>query len=447
METGEIFRRFLRNAGVILGSRVVFGLLNLATVAIAARAFGLAELGGVLLLQSYARVAGETVRFESWQTVLRYGATTEAQGDRAGFRRLVGFTYSVDLASFAVAVVGAVLLVPTAQRLFGWSDELAGFAPVFVLSMIFFTHATPNGVLRHFDRIGIVATQYAANAVIRFIGTLLAVALGGGALHLAWAWFLASVISGGIIIVAALRELWRRGLMPRLTLRWGAAGREFPGIWRYLWMTNLISSVPMVINYASTLVVGALLGPAPAAIFDIARQFARAFAHPAKLLGPLLFPDFARLAEGGDWRLMRQLLARQLRLTALGLVGLGLLLFGLLPWLVATLYGAEVAVEIWLFRLLLLGAMLRFLAFAVEPAFMTAGRPGTLLAVEMAATLLYLALVLGLLPGAGLVAMGVAMLAFQCVYVGATLTIGRRLLARRIARPAAHSGSTGTPPL
>ncbi|PKP84153.1 MAG: hypothetical protein CVT80_09755, partial [Alphaproteobacteria bacterium HGW-Alphaproteobacteria-2] len=121
--------------------------------------------------------------------------------------------------------------------------------------------------------------------------------------------------------------------------------------------------------------------------------------------------------------------------------------FGLLPWLVATLYGAEVAVEIWLFRLLLLGAMLRFLAFAIEPAFMTAGRPGTLLGIEMAATLLYLALVLGLLPGTGLVAMGVAMLAFQCVYVGGTLTIGRRLLARWIARPAAHPGGAGPPPL
>lgn len=447
METGEIFRRFLRNAGVILGSRVVFGLLNLATVAIAARAFGLAELGAVLLLQSYARVAGETVRFESWQTVLRYGAMTETRGDREGFRRLVGFTYSVDLASFAVAVAGAVLLVPLAQRWFGWSDELAGFAPVFVLSMIFFTHATPNGVLRHFDRIGIVATQYAANAVIRFTGTLLAVALGGGTLQLAWVWFLASVLSGAIIIVAALRELWRRGLMPRPTLRWGGAAREFPGIWRYLWMTNLISSVPMVINYASTLVVGALLGPAPAAIFDIARQFARAFAHPAKLLGPLLFPDFARLAQGGDWPLMRQIMVRQLRLTALGLGAIAVLLFGLLPWLVVALYGAEVAVEIWLFRLLLLAAMLRFLSFAIEPAFMTAGKAGTLLAVELAATLVYLALVFGLLPGSGLIAMGVAMLAFQFGYLASTLAIGWRLLAHRIARPAAEAGSAGPPPL
>lgn len=426
---------------MILGSRVIFGLLNLATTVIAVRAFGLEALGAVLLLQSYARVAGELVRFESWQTVLRFGAMTEETRDGGAFRRLIGFTLSVDIVSLAVAIAGAVLLVPVMQRWLDWPDEVAALAPVFVFSMIFFIHATPNGVLRHFDRIGIVALQYAANAVLRFAGVAALALAGGEGIHLVHVWFAASVLSGALVIIAAFRELWRRRLMPRLTLRWRSCGRAFPGIWRFLWFSNLISSLPLVVNYGSTLLVGGVLGPAPAALFDIARQLARSLSHPAKLLGPLILPDFARLAARGEWSAMRRILGRQLRLTGLVLAALALLLGVLLPWLLDELYGPEAVAEIGLFRLMILGAMLRFLGFAIEPAFLSANKAGTAFLIEFAALVPYLAIALSGLQQYGLPAMGWATLAFHVTYLGLFLVIGRRLLDRRVRRAETEASS------
>lgn len=437
LDLSEIYHRFLRNAGMILGSRVVFGLLNLATTVIATRAFGLAELGIVLLLQSYARLAGELVRFESWQTVLRFGAIAEETRDSGAFRRLIGLTLSIDIASLAVSVTGAILLVPVMQQWLEWPEDVAALAPLFVFSMIFFIHATPNGVLRHFDRIGIVALQYAANAVLRFTGVAAAALLGVDGMYLVHVWFAASVLSGSIIFVAAFAELWRRRLMPRLTLRWRIRAREFPGIWRFLWLSNLISSLPLVINYGSTLLVGGVLGPAPAAIFDIARQLARSLSHPAKLLGPLILPDFSRLAARGDWTAMRHILGRQLRLTGFALAMFALLLGVLLPWLIDLLYGPEAAAEISLFRLMLLGAMLRFLGFAIEPAFLSADKVGTAFLIEFAAVVLYVAIAVPGLHLYGLTAMGVATLGFYTLYLSLLLVIGRRLLDRRIRRAAA----------
>jgi len=89
MHLDEIIARFLRNVAMILGSRLTFGLLNLATNALVVRAFGLTELGIVLLLQVYVRMFTDIVKFESWQAVLSYGA--RLQDDRRGPRTAQSF--------------------------------------------------------------------------------------------------------------------------------------------------------------------------------------------------------------------------------------------------------------------------------------------------------------------------------------------------------------------
>jgi len=440
VELAEIYRRFLRNAGLVVGSRIVFGLLNLATTVLATRAFGLDVLGVVLLLHSYTRLFSEIVKFQSWQAVLRYGALLEEKGDRDGFRRLVGVTLMLDLVSFTLAIVAAVLLIPLAGPLLGWSGPVARFAPFYLLSIVFITHATPNGVLRLFDRVDLLAVQFASNAVLRFAGVGLAVLVGGSAGHLVLAWFVASVASGTIVIAAAIRELGRRDLAPRLFTGWRAAAREFPGIWRFLWMANLTSLPGLVLNHGTTLVVGAWSGAAAAAALSIARQLSTALARPARLLGPILFPDFARLAARDDWVLLRQILNRLLRVSLPVLVGLGGVLFALMPAIVGTLFGDELLGEMWLFRLLLVGALIRILGFALEPAFLSANKAGTSLLIQLAATLVYVMIAVPGLGPLGLTAIGLGMLGFHVAYLGLFLGLGRRLLRKRIRRVRARSG-------
>ena len=443
MDLTAIYRRFLRNAGLVVGSRVVFGLLNLATTVLVVRAFGLAELGAVLLLQSYARLFSEVVKFQSWQAVLRFGALLEDRGDRAGFRRLIGFTLTLDLVSFAVAIGAAIAMIPWVRVWFDWPDAVAAFAPVYLLSIVFITHATPNGILRLFDRVDLIALQFASNAVLRLAGVGVAVLLGGGVEHLVMAWFAASVLSGSAVIAGAVRELWRRGLAPRLRTGWGAAAREFPGIWRYLWLANLTSVAGLVVNYATVLVVGAQLGAAAAATFDIARQVSSAIARPARLLGPLLFPEFSRLAARGDWLVLRRIMTRVLGVTALVLTGIGAALFAVLPELVALLFGAELLDAIWLFRLLLAGAMIRMLGFALEPAFLSANKAGTSLLIQFAATGVYVAIAAPGLGPLGLTAIGVGMLGFNITHLVLFLGLGGRLLGKRIRRGRMRAAGPG----
>jgi O-antigen/teichoic acid export membrane protein len=260
MELSDIWRRFARNAAMIVGGRIGFGLLNLATNAVVVRVFGLEDLGVVLLLQAYARLFSEIVKFQSWQAVLRYGAGFEENAP--GLRRLVGFTLGLDLLGFAVAIGAAILLVPWAVDWFGWSGDVAEFAPFFVLSIAFITHATPTGVLRLFDRVDALAIQHALNSMLRFAGVCLAAALDGGVMHIVLAWFAASVLSGGYLIAVSVRLAFRCGVIPDLSVNWLRVGREFPQIWQFLCFTNASTFVPLVVKQGSTIFVGAQLGAA-----------------------------------------------------------------------------------------------------------------------------------------------------------------------------------------
>jgi len=434
MELSGIWRRFVRNSAMIVSSRMIFGLLHLATNAVVVRAFGLDELGVVLLLQAYARLFSEIVKFQSWQAVLRYGAALEAPGDRTELRRLIGFTLGLDLLTFAVAISAAILFIPHATEWFGWTDEVAGFAPVFVISIIFITHATPMGVARLFDRVDVLAKQYALNSALRFGCVCLAAVLGGGVMHIVIAWFAASVISGVYLMAVVARLLIRDGLTPTLGVSWIGAGREFPKIWRFLFFSNVATSIALILNYGTTVVVGAQLGAAAAATWEVARQVGGAIAKPARLLGPLMFPELSRMVAHGDWVAMRHVLLRQLLVSLVVLSGVAIVLLAALPVLIELVFGPELLSEIWLFRLAILGSLVALAGFLLEPAFLSAGKAGTLLTIQTAGILVFVAIAVMTLHTIGLIGLGFALLGYHVTYHGFLLLVGRGLIAKRIRR-------------
>lgn len=434
MSYKDIHRRFLHNAGLIVGSRVGFGLLNLATNAIILRAFGAGDLGMIMLLVAYMRLFAEVVKFESWQAVLRFGVIPEENGEWDQLRRLVGLTLMIDFITMALAVAVSVALIPYAAEWLGWNDRITRIAPWFMILIIFVTNATPNGVLRLFDRVGVLAFQHGANAVIRMALVLLVVALGGGVVHLAMAWFAAFVVSFSIPMVICAQELMRRDLLPVFSPKLRKTGRQFPGIWRFLLMSNLISTGPLAVTHLTTLFVGAQLGAAQAAILQLARQISTGASAPTKFLGPLLLPDFSRLSGRGDWTGLRSVIVKQLKVGALVVLGIGVVLFAALPLIVELAFGSEMLEHIWLFRLFVFATLINALGFSLHHAMFSANKGGTALLIQWLGICVYATIMLSGLWVIGLNAVGFAMIGLAVTSRGLTLIVGRRLLKNRIRK-------------
>jgi O-antigen/teichoic acid export membrane protein len=425
----EVFRRVLRNAGLILGGKAATALINLAATSIAIRTLGMEAMGVLVLVHAFARTASSFVKFQSWQAVLRYGTACLGPERRAEFHALLRFTAGLDLlasaAGCAVCAAAAWALGPLA---FGWSPEVAGLAALYATSTFFMVTATPIGLLRLFDRFDLLARRDALGAAVRLAGAALAAALGGGLPAFLGAWYAAVALGGLALVAGAWTELRRRGLLAGGERRVRAT-EAHPGIWGFVWSTNLMTTLSLGSTHLATLCVGFVLGPAAAALFALGRQIGEAALKPSRFLTPALYPELARLAAAGDQAGLRTVLRRSLGWS----IAAALVLLAALAALggpLLRLVGGEAAAPAWgVMMLLAVAASIGFAGFSLEPLLVSVERHRRALRLRALATLAYIPSALVGLRLLGLEGAGAA-----AVFSASLLLAGQGLAARRWLR-------------
>jgi len=386
----HVLKRVVGNAGMLLGGRVFNGVLGLAHLALAARALGAADLGALVLIHAFAQLVADVMKFQSWQTVLHYGARPLVERRVHDFQRVVRFALALDGAStllaLAVGVSGALLL---GGRL-GWGASHSTPAALYMVSIVAAVSATPIGLMRLFDRFDALAQQTAVVAVLRLAGSAIAFVLHAPleGFLLAWA---AGQLGGFVwLAVVTLRELGKRDLLKGFAWR-GPLTHDMPGAWRFAWNTNLSATLDVAFSHAATLAVGALVGPSQAAYWRLGRQVADALAKPARLLTPALYPELARLHSAGDehgmWRLARRvgLLAGGVAVVLLAVSALG----GrpLLTLVMGAAFAPAASVMTWQVAAAVIGVF----ALPLEPMLISLGRTGAVVGVQLAVGESYLA--------------------------------------------------------
>lgn len=437
-----ILRRVVANAGLLLGGRTVNAILGLAFMAIAGRALGAAELGVFVLIQAFGQFLGEVVKFQSWQTILHYGARPLGEGRAGDFQRVLRFTVILDLAStvfgIAVGVVGAFVFAGA----LGWGAREAPAAALYMFSIAFMVSATPLGLLRLFDRFDVLAWQAGLISLIRTAGGLVAWALGASLEGFLLAAALATVGSWIYLAGSAMAELKKRNLLSDFSWR-GPLTEGMPGAWRFAWNTNLASTLDVAFTHVATLIVGAMVGPSQAAFWRIGRQVADALAKPAKLLTPALYPELARLKADEHHHAMWRL-ARNVGLLAGGvaLVMLAASAFAG-PTVLALVMGKafEPAADVMTWQVG--AAVIGVFALPLEPMLISLGKPGAAVRVRLAVSAVFLAILPFLVTQFGLIGAGAGLAAAAgALALGMLLFILRENGIRRAAAtPAPDSES------
>ena len=427
---GDIFRRVVANAGKLLGGRAVNAVLSLAYMALAARALGVGGLGVLVMIHAFTQLLGDVVKFQSWHTVLQYGAAPLADGRADELQRVVRFTLLRDLASgvvgVALGVIGAFLFGPQ----LGWGAGQAPLAAGYALSVMFITAAAPLGVLRLLDRFDVLAAQAAVISVVRLAGCAIGYHLHAGLAFFLAVWAAGTVAGFLLLAVAAWREMGRRGLLQGF--RWlGPARIRTPGVWRFAWATNFNATLGAAFTHLVTLMVGALLGPADAALWRIGRQVADAIAKPVRLLVPALYPELVRLKveqqEATMWRLAGRI---TLAAAAVGAPLLAVSLFAGEP-LLRLVMGAGFAAAAGIMTWQVAAAVVNLVSLPLEPMAISLGQAGAMVRIRVVVAAAYAASLPILAPRFGLEAAGAGLVAAT-----AAMALGLLwLLLRRRAAP------------
>lgn len=395
-----------KNVAWLLGGRGFTGITSLAYLAIAARTMGPHNFGEFTLVLVYGQMIANLAQFQSWQGVIRYGTIHMAEGREDRLSRLLGFSASLDIGS---AILGALLaMVGTfaAGAFLDWSQAEQIRAALFGAGLVLAINATPTGMLRLHDRFDLLTYAQSVAPAVRLIGTIIAWAASDGIGAFLAVWAAAMLFQSVAIWAAAI-------IATRQRLDFGvAAGRqavaENPGIWRFMFITNLSSTCGLMWEQIGTLAVGGAAGATAAGGFRIASRLAKSIAKPVQTMSKVIYPELARLVASRDHATLGRVMTR-ISLIAIGLSLLIVLVAGFGGSLLLTVVaGPDYRFAHMMLFLLAIASAIDLAGFAIEPLLNAHGRAGPVLAAKVAGIVAYGGLLAVLLPLYGPVGAAVA---------------------------------------
>lgn len=432
-------KRVLANAGHLLSGRVVNAVVGLAYIALTARSLGKEAMGVLVIINAFAQFLGEVAHFESWQTVLTYGTDPLLRKDRTKFQQVLRLSLMLDLISSIIGVALGVLGAWLLWKELRWPEGVNGYGALYALSIGVMTSATGVGLLRLFDRFRFLAAEQAVSSFVRMIGCAICALTHAPIQYFLLAWAAGTFASFFYIAGIAIWDLRKRGLLEGFTLL-GPTSRDLPGVWRFALSTNFSGTLEVGFTHVLTMAVGALLGPAQAALWRIGKQVADGMAKPARLMVPALYPELAKMRASGGQQAMTKL-AVQIALIGGAAAGV-LLLVSLVAgrWILTTVmgesYGAAAGVMNWQVAAAAIGVM----TLPLEPMLVSMRAAGAALAVRLVVVVVYLAALVPLINAFGLTGAGAALVASALA-----MAIGMYFMARRrLARLAAEEDTART---
>ena len=370
----KALRSIFGNSAKLLGGKGFNAVLSLAYLALAGRSLGIEQFGLLMLVHGYAQAISDLSKFQSWQVMLHYGQRPYENGETGVLQRVLRFSVSLDLISAGAGVLIAWIGILIFGDWMNWPPGTQHHALWYVTSIALMVNTTPIGLLRLVDRFDLLALRSGGGGFSRMVGAAICWYLDLGLLGFLVAWYLATAISFFWLFSTCWKQLQEKKLMDGFDWRARPSGDGFPGIWRFVWSTNLGLTLSIMSSRLPVLLVGGLLGPADAGLYRVAKQFADGIGTPMKLIVVALYPELIRLRD--DWS---RLLRLSLKLTLIcGSSASVLLLIVALAGepLLGALLGEEFRRASTILSLLSAGAVIGMWGLALEPLLITTGRAG-----------------------------------------------------------------------
>ena len=128
--------------------------------------------GVLVIVQSYAKSISDFIKFQTWQLVVQYGTPALTNNNPQQFRNVVSFSFSLDIVSGAVAIVGGIALLPFLSHSLGLDDQSFWLAALYCTLIPSMASSTPTGILRAVDRFDLIAVQQATKPFLRAAGSV-----------------------------------------------------------------------------------------------------------------------------------------------------------------------------------------------------------------------------------------------------------------------------------
>jgi len=371
--------------------------------------------GVLVVIQAYAKGISDVIKFQTWQLVVKYGATAVDNKNIRQFRDVISFSFALDIASGAIAVVAGMLLLPLLAHSLGLDRQSLWLAILYCTLIPSLAASTPTGILRAVDRFDLIAIQQAVRPLLRAAGSVISYLGDLGFAGFIITWYASNLIGGVLYWWFAARELRRRNIHHALRPRLFAPASRLAGAWNFVWTTNFAHSIWSARNSCSTVLVGIVLGPAAAGLFKIATTFFDATGSPAKLMEKSFYPEVMRLDPRSSQPWLLGLKSACLAGGIGVLVALLVMVVG--KPVISSVFGEQYLQAYHLIEIMLGAIVVSMLGFPQESLLFMAGKQRVFLVAQTLSSASYIALLIVLSHFFGVSGAAYAYLAGQCLDV------------------------------
>ena len=415
----RVLNRVLKNFGVVIRGRGIAAVFSVGATGLMANALSATEFGLVILLHTYVMVIRGALNFRTFEAVVRFGIPLNDSGNKAGLRGLLRSTMLIDLSAAVLATLIGILAVNTAGNYLHWGAEMVSWAGIYCLVILSTANGTPNGILRIYDRFDALSIQLTIAPALRFTMVAAAWALDAPKIVFIIAWGSAFAAGHLYMFVRGLVEL-RAHMSDGLWngFRWSDLRERESDFWKFVGVVYWQTNIDLLPKHVSVLLAGALLGPASAGLFRLAREFSTVLTQPAVTLREVLFPDLTRSFHAEDGGL------RSVPFKAAVIAGLVGLVFVILSLFfgesVLGIVGEEYIPASTLLSMLLMAASFDLASASLRAAAYAMGRAGTILNIHIVGIVTYVSMFFLLTPHLGLKGPGLAAIFASLLALGLT---------------------------
>lgn len=426
----------LKNVAWLLGGKGFAGVCSIAYLAILARALDLKDFGHFSLIFATGQLLCAFATFDTWQTVVRFGAEPVHRKDWTRFGNLAWLCGSIDVFGAAVGCVFAAVIYYGFGDLLQLSPLYVDMAFAFNCAMLWSRMTTPTGIVRVLDRFDLGTYVEAVTPVGRLTAAIVIAVVGASVGRFLFAWAFFDLLVGLLYWIVARRLVpdaltWQNFRNPIRVLKEERPLRRFFGI------TYGSASLDAITRQGPVLAVGFFLGTSAAGLYRLADQLGLGIARLSSMITRAALPEFVMANVSVDVSAFRTMVRQVTRLASIGALVIIIiaLLFG--EPIIVLIGGSSFARAADILVPLAVGASLGLAAVAFEPLLYSTGHAQYPLMIRAFGAILLAGAIL-LFHSAGPVAIG-WMVAMWAGLVSLAMGVVSAIVLRAMAR---NSGAT-----
>lgn len=363
------FQDLFRNVGVLLGGDAVARLLLFVATVLTARALGAEQFGTLVLVQTYAKILGTVVNFQSWQAIIKFGTEALVHHRQEDLKGIIRLGCLLDIISALLGTASALCLVHWVGRWVGWNEEVTRMAGFYSLIILLNGTGTPVGIIRLFDQFRLFAVQRFLTGSLKLTGVALAYYYGAGLWDYIVIWMVADALAYALLLVFGYYLLHQKGIRTW----WRQPAREWRPFFAFACWTNLASTVDIPVQMLDVFIVSSLASLEAVGVYKIFKQVSDVLTKPVDPVYQVIYPQFAAMIAA----------AQEIRAVKMALkVGILILLFAIptvaiisvsSPWWLGFVFGPSFASEWLVFDVFLCFQGLSVVFTSIHPLFLAMG--------------------------------------------------------------------------